>query len=331
MDSDYLFEFAADSYGFNRDTLQFVAVGRDKTRQFYAFVKCDNAYILRIVECCSSLMGQVIAEMDWLCYLAEKGVSVSVPLRACNGDLALLSEENGETQIICAYTRVKGKLWDKNDPKLWNERIFYNWGKVMGDMHRITKDYRPAEGREKRPEFSSIILDTVKAFPSVNRVAEEVLAEIESLPKDRESYGLIHYDLNPSNFMIDGERINVFDFADCAYAWYALDMGCALTVGLWMGRCNDAGYDFTNKIIKHFLSGYLSANALEDFWLTKIPLFMKLCQLAGFSCTYNCVNADDDQQRELIYNIENNIFLTDCTIDYSLFHITNNNNNASRL
>lgn len=64
---------------------------------------------------------------------------------------------------------------------------------------------------------------------------------------------------------IGGDRVNVFDFDDCAYGWFALDIGVALTLGLWFGRLSDAGHDFTNEMIKYFLKGYLAANVLSDF------------------------------------------------------------------
>ena len=53
------------------------------------------------------------------------------------------------------------------------------------------------------------------------KAAEDLLGVIKALPKDRDSYGLVHADLGPTNYLIDGERINVFDFDDCAYTWFA--------------------------------------------------------------------------------------------------------------
>lgn len=319
MLSDDLRRFAAAGYGFDGDTLRFIANGREASRRFYAFEKGGSEYVLRVAGGCAAEIGQTKAEMDWMRYLAGRGISVAAPLRTETGALATLYEEKGEARILSACDRAKGKPWDKNDPGLWNERVFWRWGNVMGQLHRVTKDYVPLDGLPRRPQFRSIIRDTVSAFPSVRRAAEAVMDETLALPRDRDAYGLIHYDLNPSNFRIDGERINVFDFADCAYAWYALDIGCALAVGLWLGRRNDAGYDFTGDMIRCFLSGYRAANALDAFWLSKIPLFMRMCQIAAFSHTYDRENPADDQQREQLYNIENNIFLTGCAIDAALF------------
>ena len=319
MLSDYLLEFAAEHYGFDKQTLQFVSSGNYAAKQFYSFITHGKAYILRFAKHNADYISQTKAEMDWLCYLSGKGISVSSPLKAVNGEFAVSTEENGETYIIAAYSMAKGLSWDVNNPNLWNERVFYGWGKIMGDMHRETKNYKPMNEADRRPEFTIFIGGSIKNFPSVKKIAEELISEIMTLPKDRDSYGLIHHDLGPSNFLIDGGQINVFDFDDCAYAWFVLDIGAALTFGIWFGRYNDAGYDFTNDIFKHFLAGYLSANHLDDFWLSKIPLFLRLYQIAGFVHMYPDKNPDDDGQKEQIRNIENNILFTGCTIDYSIF------------
>lgn len=134
---------------------------------------------------------------------------------------------------------------------------------------------------------------------------------------------MIHNDLHPDNFLIECEHINLFDFDGCAYSWYAFDIGNALYIALWFGRSNDAGVDFTNDLIRCFLRGYLSANDLDDFWLSKIPLFMMSCKIALFSFGCNSEFLDyeysEGQQKEQMSNIVNNILFTGCTIDYSLF------------
>lgn len=263
--------------------------------------------------------------MDWLSYLADKGVSVPIPLKTKNRELAVLMEENGEAYVISAFSKLEGRSWDKNNPSLWNEDIFYNWGKVVGDMHRFSKDYLPANDITPRSEFQirSMISEKIKTFPSVCSVAEGLLKEIEALPKNRDSHGMIHNDLHPSNFLIEGENISLFDFDGCAYSWYAFDIGNALYIALWFGRSNDAGADFANDIIKHFLRGYLSANRLNDFWLSKIPLFMMCCKIALFSfgCDSESINDEYDEERQRVQmcNIENNVLFTGHTIDDSLF------------
>ncbi|MDD4493788.1 MAG: phosphotransferase [Eubacteriales bacterium] len=318
MVSDNLLSFAANNYGFDKGTLHFIS---ESTNQIYSFQKSGKRYILRFSERPAEQTRQTKAEMDWLYYLANNNIGVSLPLPVENGELVISTEDNGKPYIISVFEALHGKFWNKNDPALWNEKIFFNWGKVMGDIHRLTKNYSPTNNNDVRSEFTghnALFLDNMKNCSTVYKVAEDLINEIMSLPKDIDSYGLIHYDIHPWNFIIDGEKINVFDFDDSLYGWFALDIGIALYHGLWWGRKNDAGHDFTNVLIKCFLDGYLSVNLLSDYWISKIPLFMKYRQICKLSWFYN-PDHEDDNQSERIRNIENGVLFTGCEIDTSLF------------
>jgi Ser/Thr protein kinase RdoA (MazF antagonist) len=322
MVSDHLLGLAAAVYGFDAATLGFVSV---TTNDIYRFRKDGQPYILRCARRRAKDIRQTIAEMDWLDYLSRCGVSVSLPLRTRSGKLAVAVEDDGKSYILAAFSMASGCFWDRNDPSRWNATIFHNWGKVMGDMHRLTKEYVPANDQDIRNRFAEreTLNDSVRACPSVNSIAEEIMSQIMGLPAGADSYGLIHYDLHPWNFYIAGERINVFDFDDCLYGWFALDMGVALYHGLWWGRHDDARpvpHDFTRSIITNFIAGYLSSNALSGFWLAQIPLFMRYRQICKFSWFFDPHHIDAEQ-RARIRNIEDGVLFTGCELDAALFAI----------
>ena len=315
MVSDNVLAFAADNYKFDKASLHFIS---DSTNQIYAFTKNDKPFILRFSERPLEDICQAKAEMDWLYYLSNNNINVSLPLCADNYSLVLSTEDEGKSFIISAFEALSGSFWDRNNPDLWNTRIFFKWGKLMGDIHRLTKKYVPPNEIDVRRNFTgyqALDMDNIKSCPSVCKIAEGLVSEIMALPKDEDSYGLIHYDIHPWNFIINGEEINVFDFDDSLYGWFALDIGIALYHGLWWGRKSDGGYDFSNEIIEHFIAGYLSANALSDYWIAKIPLFMRYRQVCSFSWFYDSNNVDD-HQKELIYNIESGILFSDCKLDF---------------
>ena len=310
MVSKRLLARAAHSYGFQKRTLHFIS---ESTNQIYSFQKDGKWYILRFSQRPIEQMLQTKAEMDWLYYLASHGIGVSLPLPAGNGAFVLSTEDGGKPCVISAFEALPGRNWDRNNPDLWNADVFYLWGKAMGDMHRLTKDYSPSG--EARGSFTGrdTVRNSFKDCPTVKKILEELQCEMMALPKDRDSYGLIHYDLHPWNFLIDGRRINVFDFDDSLYGWFALDIGVALYHGLWWGRKNDAGHDFTGEIIRHFLRGYRSAYDLSDFWISKIPLFMRYRQICKFSWFYDSGHADGHQE-ERMRNIENGMLFNDLSL-----------------
>ena len=317
MVSDSLLAFASKNYDFDKSTLNFVS---DSTNQIYIFQKDGKHYILRFSSRPAEKISETEAEIEWLYYLAEKNITVALPLNATNGALVISTQDNGEHHIVTAFETLVGEFWNKNNPAKWNETVFYNWGKVMGDIHRLTKDFEPSSDNITRSTFDGrfALDDNVKNCPSVNAIIENLIKEMMALPKDKDSYGLIHSDMHPWNFLLDGDKINVFDFDDSLHGWFALDIGIALYHALWWGRKDDAGNDFTNSIILNFIKGYLSANDLSDFWLAKIPLFMKFRQICKFSWFFDHENMDD-HQKERIYNIENDILFTGCEINASLF------------
>jgi Ser/Thr protein kinase RdoA (MazF antagonist) len=323
MVSNDLLAFAAENYDFDVSTLHFIS---DSTNQIYMFNKNEKGYILRFSQRPSDMTNQTKAEMDWLYYLAGHKIGVSLPLKNNQSELVISTNDHdnnsGENYIITAFEMANGRFWDKNDPNRWNDRIFFNWGKLMGDMHRLTKDYKPANENDVRETFNGRfpLSNSIKSNPRVNKITEELIGEIMALPKDKDSYGLIHYDMHQWNFYIDGDKINVFDFDDSVYGWFALDIGVALYHALWWGRKDNSGKDFTDSITENFLKGYLSANNLSDFWIAKIPMFMKYRQICKFSWFYDPENTDE-HQKERMYNIENNILFTGCETDKLLFDI----------
>ena len=311
MVSNSLLAFAATNYGFEESTLRFES---DSTNQIYFFKKDSKDYVLRFSSRPAEKIKETIAEMEWLDYLAQNGIGVGLPLKSQSDELVISTQEEGKNYIISAFSVVTGKGGQ------WNDQVFYNWGKLMGDIHRLTKDFKPSNDHIVRSTFDGrfALDDNVKSCPSVNVIVEDLIKEMLALPKDRDFYGLIHNDMHQRNFLVDGNKINVFDFDDSLYGWFALDIGIALYHAVWWGRKDDDGNDLTDRIIQHFLKGYLSANHLSNFWLAKIPMFMKFRHICAFSWFFD-PNDIGEHTKAQIAAIENGILFTDCEIKASLF------------
>ena len=138
MVSNNLLEFASQNYNFDEDTLHFIS---DSTNQIYVFQKDGKHCILRFSQRPADKASEIKAEMEWLYYLARNNIGVGLPLKANNGELVISTQDCGENYIVSSFETIAGGFWDKNNPDKWNNRIFYNWGKIMGDIHRLTKDF----------------------------------------------------------------------------------------------------------------------------------------------------------------------------------------------
>ncbi len=164
------------------------------------------------------------------------------------------------------------------------QEYFQNWGQVLGQMHRLTKTYKPLSESIRRPEWHT--WEYYNGFPYAERLPviqkkyDQLIAELHALPKDTDSYGLIHNDFNDGNFTVDYDNgdITVFDFDDCCYFWFMYDIACAWEggIGRIMFRPLAERQDFMDRYMEQVMEGYNRENTLSDDWLARLPLFLRL-------------------------------------------------------
>lgn len=322
-------EYASKCYDFEIDNIANINSGSNKV---YKIQKNGQNYYLRIS---TREFDYILAEVDWINFLKD---SIKVPrlLKSNKNKSIETFQDDGKTYVLCVFYELTGVFWNKNDKTKWNEKIFYYWGNTMGKMHRMTKSYQAPDGPIKRSLFENnlVSLEFYKDIPSVYEKMAHIQNEILSLPREKDSYGLIHSDMHQQNFLINNNDISVLDFDDCQYGFFALDIGIALYHALWWGLPNDnfTKNDFALKIIKNFMLGYRAENYLSDFWLKKILLFMKYRQIDALSWHLNFYKPNNVDI--IIYNdlfniyydfrkniklIENDTFYDNCEIDESDF------------
>jgi Ser/Thr protein kinase RdoA (MazF antagonist) len=167
------------------------------------------------------------------------------------------------------------------------EEYFQNWGQVLGQMHRLVKTYRPMSETVRRPEWYT--LEEYSRFsygerlPAIQRKYEQLMTELHALPRDVDSYGLIHNDFNDGNFTVnyDNGDITVFDFDDCCYFWFIYDLACAWEggIGRVMFRPLAERQAFMDHYMEQVMDGYYRENTLDDVWLARLPLFLRTIQM----------------------------------------------------
>ena len=284
MFKDNVLEYARKCYDFEINTIENINSGSNKV---YKCKRNGRTFYLRIS---SRDYNYISAEIDWITFLKDS-VQVPVLLKSNNDRLIETIQESGQTYVLCAFYELTGVFWNKNNSAVWNETVFYNWGNAMGKMHRMTKNYQPPGDSLKRSLFEDnlVPLEYCENIPSVCEKMERLQKEILTLPRDIDSYGLIHSDMHQQNILINDNHISVLDFDDCQYGFFALDIGIALYHAIWWGLPEDdfIKNDFALKIIKNFMSGYKTENYLSDFWLKKIFMFMQYRQIDALSWHLN--------------------------------------------
>jgi len=326
---DAALEYALRCYNFQGCNIENINSGSNRV---YRIQKGGLNFYLRIS---SREYSYIAAEIDWMMFLGDE-VHVPVLLGSNSGELIETYQDGGKSCVICVFHELPGTFWDKNNPSLWNETVFFNWGNAMGKMHRATKNYRPPAGKPGRLLFEDnlVPLEPYRNIPSVCEKLFAMHGDIAKLPHDADSYGLIHSDMHQQNFLIGDDHIGILDFEDCQYGFFALDIGIALYHAIWWGLPEEDSKknDFALKIIENFMSGYRAENLLGEFWLKKIRMFMLYRQIDALR--WHLGYYRPKRMDEVVYNdlfgihydfgknirfIENDIFYDNCQIGENSF------------
>ena len=177
--------------------------------------------------------------------------------------------------------------------------MFQALGRTVGQCHQIAQLYHPPAGLQ-RPEWDSLqncfnpLNYLAAAAPWLLAKHSGVLKEIQGLPNDPSCYGLTHMDLHFGNFFVESasQRITLFDFDDCAYGWYIMDIAMLLFDVLVVYDQADR-LQFGRRFLTNLLKGYLPHMPDRIFWVMQLPLFLKLLEISMFMTLYSAEFMDD--------------------------------------
>jgi Ser/Thr protein kinase RdoA (MazF antagonist) len=285
--NDSILKEATDRYGMAKDKVK--ALGSFESF-VYEYELGKKRCILKITHSIRRSAEYIMGELDWLNYLADNGVSVSKALPSKHGNMVeVIKDEDKSYFLATAFKKAKGRFPNKKE---WNSALFQRWGRTMGKMHALTKDYKLANSAFKRQEWhEEECLKTNKYIPSSQPIVikkfRNLIKHLHSLPKDRDSYGLVHNDLHNWNFFINNEKITVFDFDDCEYNWFANDIAIALFYALRDdSTLKHDKPSFARYFMQNFLKGYNKENNIDTYWLAQIPTFLKLREMILYTTLY---------------------------------------------
>ena len=274
--SDSILEAAIQCYGIPSDTLRPL---HGFENFIYEYACNGQSYILRIGHSLRRSSELICGEVDWLNYLAAGGASVSPAVLSERGNLVeSIPDARGGEFLVTAFIKAEGHPPGHE----WRPALVDVYGQAVGRMHALTRSYSPKDPAWARPQWDDpIMLEIETLLPeSEHRVVQryhELLAYLHALPKGNDAYGLVHQDAHGGNFFVtDTGKLTLFDFDDCAYTWYANDIGIALFYAV-IGQSNEQ--QFTHDFLTHFLRGYEREYQLDAWWIAEIPHFLKLREI----------------------------------------------------
>lgn len=277
QDTYAIAEELAANWGCEAGSLHF---WRASTNFIYGFRREGERCFLRFINEEEKGEGQILSELEFLQYLRGRQYPAVRVLPSRNGKLMESMETPLGTCFGVAFKGVEG-TWLNFEQM--DEQTFTGWGKALGELHRLSAGYRPSgRPRESWKHKLSFVRGVLTDYPEETAAAyelERVEAWLGSLPAASENYGLIHYDFQQDNVLLDPVtgQYGVIDFDDAHYHWYVMDISAALED---VGELPD---DRAERGRRCFLEGYRSVCDVDEALLVQLPLFQRYADIYRFA------------------------------------------------
>ena len=267
----------------------------------------EKKYVLRISATGDRTEEDYLAETEFIRYLARNGAPVADVIPSVNGKTVECVEQDGKKIYVTLFEYAKGTLLSDNGYRYREgaplEEYFYNTGKALGAIHRLSRKYRPVHRRaafsdKYTPEYIDRLIPD--SYADLKQVICRRLAEYRTLPTDPENYGLVHFDFSDGNYHVDPDTgdITVFDFDNCVYCWYMFDLAHLWTHGVgWYRHERDAKKRMAcmDYYFRTVLEGYRSETDIPDETLGKLPLFIDMTIIEFVADEFECCAREGEE------------------------------------
>lgn len=257
----------------------------------YTFLdRHGTARILRLTLNSHRTREEIEDELAWICELRGAGLSVCLPVPQAGGELIRSFAGPPELFHAVVFEKGAGRAVTKSD---LSPRLSYLHGRQLGKLHAFSRrspdsHLKCRTGWAKERYFTRDIADylPVKVRSAVQNVWRELSSVLTLLPADPDTYGPVHLDLGYSNLLLNGERLELIDFDNCARGYYACDAALALYGSLFTSlRCEFSGDRSAfahpgssrnlEQIWQPFREGYLTENHWPEEWNRQMPLWFE--------------------------------------------------------
>lgn len=156
---------------------------------------------------------------------------MSGPLPSKDGNLAETFDIEDGPLHVSVFTKAPARPMQFSMD--WNPYFHRRLGELVGKMHSATRIYQPSEGIQKRKSWLNDMRYIGQSVPKRETVArwefDEVVEWASSLETSRDTFGLVHTDINHSNYFGDDScGVTVFVFDDARYHWFAYDLSAPM-------------------------------------------------------------------------------------------------------
>ena len=267
----------------------------------------QNQYVLRLSALGDRTEEDYLAETEFVRYLARNGAPVADVVPSVRGKPVEQIEADGQAAYASLFTYAKGMLMSDNNYRYREgaplEEYFFNIGKALGAIHRLSRAYVPVH---RRPDYfdkynmKNLDLLIPDEYDELKKAVAKRLEAFRALPKDKSCYGLVHFDFSDGNYHIDMETgaVTVFDFDNCMICWYMFDLA-----NLWI---HNEGwtrhepdprrrFELMRRCFDIILQGYRTETDVSEEMLKELPLFIDMVLIENIVDELECCAREGEE------------------------------------
>lgn len=238
-------------------------------------------------------LARIGERLKFVHFLGERGAPIVYPLPARDGRLLATASSANTTFVAYSMEKAAGIL---AQPGQWSDGFIHNWGKTIGQLHRIAQCYpvwRQAPGNGADGPLALGWMEEWHSFyasmhdPEIRSCWLAIRERLAKLPVTRDAYGFIHNDPHIQNILVDGEKIVLLDFDVATTHWFVNDIAIALQ-GLLFAQSGGMERPVADPAPLHtfldfFMRGYETENHLERHWLDQLDLMISYRRILLFT------------------------------------------------
>ncbi len=267
----------------------------------------DNQYVLRISVSGDRSENDYLAETEFVRFLAENGAPVAAVIPSVHGNLVEHMVIDGKGIYVSLFAYAKGMLIADNGYRYREgaplSEYFYNTGKALGAIHRLSRAYVPVHSRpDYFDKYNMTYLDRLipEEYGKLKTAVAKRLEAFRALPQDKSCYGLVHFDFSDGNWHIDMDTgaITVFDFDNCMNCWYMFDLANLWVHNEgWTRRETDPQKRFMlmRQCFELQLQGYRTETDLPEEMLENLPLFINMVLIENIVDELECCAREGEE------------------------------------
>jgi Ser/Thr protein kinase RdoA (MazF antagonist) len=260
---------------------------RISSNAIYPFRYKKQVRFIRIAPIDEKRKENIYGELEFIQYLREHDFKALCPVPSKNGELIRVENTKWGEYYATVFEKVTGKQVEDCD---YSEKMYYECGKTMGKMHRLSSKYNPVIKKWTHEDVLNEIETMLTLYQCTNKAKIELAnlrVELAKLSKNHINYGLIHYDFELDNVFYD-EKTNtcsVIDFDDGMYHWYSADIEQFLE-----SVSEEKGELDAEQVKTEFYEGYQSEYPILEETKNNMPLMRRFINLYSYMRILHCLS-----------------------------------------